>query len=167
MANEALRLIGGGVDALTGGAPGNEVNLREVWRGLKRRKLALFAPVALITLGVFLWVKQQPPLYTAEALLHVQNCDAPVVAIEGLVEDLEADAATIESEIKFLSSPAFIRRVVDKMSLAQDPEFAPWLVEEEAGWFGQTARADQPASLCARGMVGGAGVRLRPARDRS
>ena len=144
MANEALRLIGGGVDALTGGAPGNEVNLREVWRGLKRRKLALFAPVALITLGVFLWVKQQPPLYTAEALLHVQNRDAPVVAIEGLVEDLEADAATIESEIKFLSSPAFIRRVVDKMSLAQDPEFAPWLVEEEAGWFGQTLELINP-----------------------
>ena len=101
MANEALRLIGGGADAPTG-ATGAEVNLREVWRGLKRRKLALLAPVVLITLGVFLWAKQQPPMYTAEALLHVQNRDAPVVAIEGLVEDLAADPATIESEVKFI-----------------------------------------------------------------
>jgi uncharacterized protein involved in exopolysaccharide biosynthesis len=88
MANEASRLIGGGVDALPG-AQRDEVNLREVWRGLRRRKLALLAPMVLITLGVFLGVNQQPPMYTAEVLLHVQNRDAPVLAIEGLVEDLE------------------------------------------------------------------------------
>ena len=40
-------------------------------------------------------------MYTAEALLHVQNRDAPVVAIEGVVEELAADPATIESEVKF------------------------------------------------------------------
>jgi succinoglycan biosynthesis transport protein ExoP len=136
MANEALRLIGSSADAPRR-ATAEEVNLREVWRGLKRRRLALFAPVVLITLGVFLWVKQQPPMYTAETLLHVQNRDAPVVAMEGLVEDLAADPATIESEIKFMNSPAFIRRVVDKLALAQDPEFAPWLNQEEPSWFAQ------------------------------
>jgi exopolysaccharide transport family protein len=135
MANEALRLIGGSADAPTGAAH-DELNLREVWRGLKRRKLALLVPVVLITLGVFLWAKQQTPLYTAQALLSVQNRDAPVVAIEGVVEDLAADPATIESEIEFLSSPAFLRRIVDKLNLTQDPEFAPWLKEEEPGWFG-------------------------------
>ncbi len=143
MANEALRLIGTGADAPPS-ATGEEVNLREVWRGLKRRKLALLAPVLLITLGVFLWVKQQPPMYTAEALLHVQNRDAPVVATEGLVEDLAADPATIESEIKFMGSPAFIRRVVDKLGLAQDPEFAPWLIEQEPSWFDQMVEVLNP-----------------------
>ena len=135
MANEALRLIGGGADA-PAGAAANELNLREVWRGLKRRKLALLAPVVLITLGVFLWAKQQPPMYTAEALLHVEPRDAQVLAIEGVIEELVADPATIESELKLLTSPAFIRRTVQKLNLTQDPEFAPWLVEEEPGWFG-------------------------------
>jgi polysaccharide biosynthesis transport protein len=133
MANEALRLIGGGADA-SAGAAGDELNLREVWRGLKRRRLALLAPMVLITLGVFLWAKQQPPMYTAESLLHVKNREAQVLAIEGVVEELVADPATIESEIQFISSPAFVRRTVDKLNLITDPEFAPWLVEEEPGW---------------------------------
>ncbi len=137
MANEALRLIGSGADVPgPAGTAGDELNLREVWRGLKRRKLILLAPVVLITLGVFFWAKQQPPMYTAESLLHVQNRDAPVVAIQGLVEDLTANDQTIQSEIEFLLAPAFIRRVVEKLNLTQDPEFAPWLIEEEPGWFG-------------------------------
>jgi capsular exopolysaccharide synthesis family protein len=143
MANEALRLIGGGADASTDAA-GAELNLREVWRGLKRRKLALLAPVVLITLGVFLWAKHQPPMYTALALLHVQNRDAPVVAIEGVVEELAADPATIASEVQLLTSPAFIRRVVEKLNLTADPEFAPWLVEEEVGWFGRLLELINP-----------------------
>jgi succinoglycan biosynthesis transport protein ExoP len=143
MANEALRLIGGGADAATGAA-GAELNLREVWRGLKRRKLALLAPVVLITLGVFLWAKQQPPMYTALGLLHVQNRDAPVVAIEGVVEELAADPASIQSEVQLLTSPAFIRRVVDKLNLTQDPEFASWLIKEEAGWFSRLLEVLNP-----------------------
>jgi capsular exopolysaccharide synthesis family protein len=122
-----------------------ELNLREVWRGLKRRKLALLAPVVLITLGVFLWAKQQPPMYTAEALLHVKNRDAPVVAIQGVVEDLAPErAGTIESELELLNSPAFIRRIVDKLNLTQDPEFAPWLIDEEPTWFARLLELINP-----------------------
>jgi polysaccharide biosynthesis transport protein len=143
MANEALRLIGGGADA-PAGAAGDELNLREVWRGLKRRRLALLAPVVLITLGVFLWAKQQQPMYTAQALLHVKPREAQVLAIEGVVEELVADPATIESELEFLHSPAFLRRIVDKLSLMQDPEFAPWLAEEEPGWFGRVVELVNP-----------------------
>ena len=42
-----------------------------------------------------------------------------------------ADPATIESEIEYLASPAFSRRVAEKLNLANDPEFAPWLREGE------------------------------------
>ena len=131
MANEALRLIGSATAAPTDAAS-DELNLREVWRALMRRKLALLTPVALITFGVFFWAKQQPPLYTGEALIHVQTRDAiQVEQVEGVVEDMIADPATIESEIEFLSSPAFSRRVAEKLNLANDPEFAPWLKEGE------------------------------------
>src|SRR5918994_2305794 len=143
MANEALPLIGGGVDA-SAGAAGDELNLREVWRGLKRRKLALLAPMVLITLGVFLWAKQQPPMYTGQALLHVKPREAQVLAIEAVVEELIADPATIESELEFINSPGFIRRTVDKLNLMQDAEFAPWLVEEEPDWFGQLLELINP-----------------------
>ena len=130
MANEALRLIGSTTEA-SSDAASEELNPREVWRALKRRKLALLTPVALITLGVFFWAKQQPPLYTGEALLHVQTRDAQVIQVEGVVEEMIADPATIESEIEFLSSPAFSQRIVEKLGLMSDPEFAPWLKESE------------------------------------
>lgn len=130
MANEALRLIGTSADA--GADPAtDELNLREVWRALMRRKLALLTPVVLIPLAVFLWAKQQPPLYEAEALLHVRDREAQVVQVEGVVEELVADEATIESEIEYLNSPAFSRRVVEKLGLMEDPEFAPWLRNDE------------------------------------
>ena len=130
MANEALRLIGSTTETRPE-ADSDELNLREVWRALMRRKLALLTPVALVTLGVFFWAKQQPPMYTAEALLHVQTRDAQVIEVEGVVEEMIADPATIESEIEYLSSPAFSRRIVEKLELTNDPEFAPWLREGE------------------------------------
>ena len=132
MANEALRLIGGNTESGQG-APAEELNLREVWRTLMRRKLVLLAPMVLIPIAAFFWVGQQTPMYTAEALLHVQNREAQVVEIDGVVEELVADAATIESEIEFMNSPAFVRRTVQQLGLVNDPEFAPWLVPEEPG----------------------------------
>ncbi len=128
MANEALRLIGSTTEARSDAAS-DELNLREVWRALMRRKLALLTPVVLIPLAVFLWAKHQPPMYTAEALLQVHTRDAQVIQIEGVVEEMIADSATIESEIEFLSSPAFSRRIVEKLDLTNDPEFALWLKE--------------------------------------
>ena len=130
MANEALRLIGSTTEA-SSDAASEELNPREVWRALKRRKLALLTPVAIITLGVFFWAKQQTPLYTGEALLHVQTRDAQVIQVEGVVEEMIADPATIESEVEFLSSPAFSQRIVEKLGLMSDPEFAPWLQESK------------------------------------
>ncbi len=126
MANEALRLIGGPSEAGVAGAT-EELNLRELWRALTRRKFLLLATIVVITGGAFAYVSRQTPMYTAEALIHVQNPDSQVVLpkIEGVVHDMVADPATIESEIQLLTSPAFVRRVVDEMNLVQDPEFNP------------------------------------------
>ena len=143
MANEALRLIGGTTETRPEAAS-DEVNLRELWRALMRRKFALLAPVALITLGVFFWAKQQPPMYTAEALLHVKTRDAQVIEVEGVVEEMIADPATIESEIEYLSSPAFSRRIVEKLGLTNDPEFAPWLRESEPDPIGTALQLLNP-----------------------
>lgn len=130
MANEALRLIGGGPDATSGGTS-EELNLREVWRALTRRKLVLIASIAVITGAVFAYVKQQPPMFTAEALMHIQNREAQVIQIDGVVEELIADPATIESEVELMTSPAFIRRTVEKLDLVNDPEFNPRLLVED------------------------------------
>ncbi|MCC2664748.1 MAG: protein tyrosine kinase [Geminicoccaceae bacterium] len=131
MANEALRLVGGSSEAGPAGSS-DELNLRELWRAISRRKLILLATILAITGGAFAYVQQQTPLFTAEALIHVQNRDAQVVEIDGVVEELVADPATIESEIQLLTSRAFLRRNVEELGLVNDPEFNPSLRADAA-----------------------------------
>src|SRR5215207_4508674 len=122
MANEALRLVGGSSETGSAGSS-EELNLRELWRAISRRKLILLATILAITGGAFAYVQQQTPLFTAETLIHIQNRDAQVVEIDGVVEELVADPATIESEIQLLTSRAFLRRNVEELGLVNDPEF--------------------------------------------
>jgi succinoglycan biosynthesis transport protein ExoP len=130
MANEALRLIGGTTNMSAGGG-GEELNLRELWRALMRRKLVLLATVVAITGGTLAYVSQQTPMYTAEVLLHVRAREAQVIQIDGVVEEMIADAATIESEIQLLTSRAFSRRIVEALGLIEDVEFNAALVQDD------------------------------------
>ncbi|MGH6944583.1 MAG: Wzz/FepE/Etk N-terminal domain-containing protein, partial [Geminicoccaceae bacterium] len=134
MANEAMRLIGTSAEV---GSPtaGGELDLRELWRALRRRRLVLLATVLLVTGGAYALVSQQTELYSAGVLIHVKPREAQVVQIPGVVDQMIADPATIESEITLLSSPAFHRRVVEKLGLVQDPEFNAALRKDEEQSF--------------------------------
>ncbi len=129
MANETLRLIGGGQSE----SVDQELNLRELWRALLRRKLVLLGTVVLITGLALFYSLKQTPLYTAEALIHVQNREAQVVELTGVVEELVAEPATIESEIERINSRAFLRRVVEQLGLVGDKEFNAKLSGEDEG----------------------------------
>jgi polysaccharide biosynthesis transport protein len=132
MANEALRLIGASPEASLGGtSAGEELNLRELWRALKRRRLVLLATIVVIVGGAFGYVSRQTPLYSGEALIHIQNRDAKVVKIDAVVDDMSADPATIESEISYLTSRGFLRRNVEELNLVGDPEFNPALLKDK------------------------------------
>ncbi|MGI9492828.1 MAG: GumC family protein [Geminicoccaceae bacterium] len=122
MANEALPRLGN--DA---GAGGDELNLREMWRALMRRKWIFVATVLLVTGCIYIYCKQQTPLYTSTALIQVQGQDTNILALDAVVEDLIADPATIESEIERLNSRAFVRRVVQQLALEKNSEFNPAL----------------------------------------
>ncbi|MGI9504115.1 MAG: GumC family protein, partial [Geminicoccaceae bacterium] len=124
MANETMRLVGAET-----AAEGDELNLREMWQALLRRKLIFIATVLLITGVVYTYCKQQTPLYTSKALIHVQSQDTNILELDDVVEDLIADPATIESEIERLTSRAFMRRVVEQQALDKSAEFNPYLVD--------------------------------------
>jgi succinoglycan biosynthesis transport protein ExoP len=122
MANEALRLIG--TSAGRGAEQrSDELNLRELWRAILRRKFVLLATISVITGATYAYISQQTPLYTAQALIQVTTRDAQVIQVAGVVDELIADPATIQSEIQFLTSPAFLRRMVEQLNLVEDPEF--------------------------------------------
>ncbi|MGI9437297.1 MAG: GumC family protein [Geminicoccaceae bacterium] len=122
MANETMPLVGTGENA-----GGEELNLREMWRALMRRKLVFILTVLLMTGCAYIYSKQQTPLFTSKALIHVQNQSSNILELDQVVEDLVADAATIESEIERLNSRSFMRRVVEQLGLDKSREFNPAL----------------------------------------
>lgn len=122
MANETLPRIGGDL-----GTGGEELNLREIWRALMRRKWIFAATVLFVTGCIYIYCKQQTPHYTSTALIQVQGQNTNILALDEVVEDLIADPATIESEIERLNSRAFMRRVVQQLGLEKNPEFNPAL----------------------------------------
>src|SRR5919109_21054 len=130
MANEALRLIGSSSSAGRGAEQGSdELDLRELWRAVVRRKFVLLATIIVITGATYAYISQQTPLYTAQTLIQLQTRDAPVIQAPGVVEDLVTDPASglragvMESEIQFLTSPGFLSHMVEQLNLVKDPEF--------------------------------------------
>ena len=129
MANETLPILG----AAEGGSGDDELNLREMWRALLRRKLIFIATVLLITGCIYSYSAQQIPLYTTTALIQVQNPETNILELDDVVEDLIADSATIESEIERLTSRAFMRRVAKAEALDKRAEFNPRLGAQDEG----------------------------------
>lgn len=129
MANETLPMLG----AAEGGSGGDELNLREMWRALLRRKFIFIATVLLITGIMYAYSTQQTPLYTTTALIQVQSPETNILELDDVVEDLIADSATIESEIERLTSRAFMRRVVKAEALDKRAEFNPLMGEQDEG----------------------------------
>src|SRR5919109_1822217 len=124
MANEALRLIGSSSSAGRGAEQGSdELDLRELWRAVVRRKFVLLATILVITGGTYAYISQQTPLYMAQTLIQIKTRDAQVIQVPGVVDELVADPATMQGEIQFLLSPAFLRRMVEQLNLVKDPEF--------------------------------------------
>jgi polysaccharide biosynthesis transport protein len=124
MANEALRLIGSSSSAGRGAEQqSDELNLRELWRAVVRRKFVLLATILVITGATYAYISQQTPLFMAQTLIQIKTRDAQVIQVPGVVDELVADPATMQSEIQFLLSPAFQRRMVEQLNLVKDPEF--------------------------------------------
>jgi Mrp family chromosome partitioning ATPase len=99
MANEAFRLI----DSSAGrGAEqrSDELNLRELWRAVVRRKFVLLATILVLTGATYAYISQQTPLFMAQTLIQVQTRDAQVIQVAGVIEELVADAATMQNEMQ-------------------------------------------------------------------
>lgn len=114
-------------DALGSGELSGEIDLRSLFRTLWRRKFLLFGTVFLITGATILIVLQLTPRYTATVLVMIETRGVQVVDLEQVLPALSADFATIESQVEILRSPALAAKVIEKLGLADDPEFNPEL----------------------------------------
>ena len=94
--------------------------------GILRRNLwkIIASTIAALTLAVT-YLAFATPLYTATASLFVDPRTRKIVSEEVVQGGFGSDLALVESQVSILTSDAVLKRVVDKLQLVADPEFAP------------------------------------------
>src|SRR3979409_2691373 len=108
--------------------PQPTVDLREMARILRRRWKAAAAGPLSLTILALIYVLTATTLYTATSTVLVDP--RRTTAIESnqaamSMSNFGTDDATIESETLLIQSIAILQRVVEKLKLAEDPEFVP------------------------------------------
>ncbi|HEY8337198.1 MAG TPA: polysaccharide biosynthesis tyrosine autokinase [Tardiphaga sp.] len=120
------------------------VDLREMTRILRRRwRTVALIPLVLVALAAA-YVTSVDTLYTATSTVLVDPRRANVVETnQAVLSNFGTDDATIESQTLLIQSVAILQRVVDKLKLANDPEFMPrpGLLDPIKGLFGSNSPA--------------------------
>ncbi len=140
---------------------GQGLDLIEIVNVLKRRKMVIFAAIALVMTISASIVFQITPRYTAEAAIILDERKTQVVDVQAVLSGLPFDAAVVRSELEVLKSPALADAVVKKLDLASIAEFNPrlhhrsalapvgdavrWVEGQVASFFGAAAPLPPPA----------------------
>ena len=91
------------------------------------RMIATLVAVTVVGAGVVLAIL--PPKYKAVTVVLVDPRQPRVTASEAVLSGIGADAAAVESQVELIQSSALAKRVIAKLALDQDPEFATPLAD--------------------------------------
>jgi uncharacterized protein involved in exopolysaccharide biosynthesis/Mrp family chromosome partitioning ATPase len=86
-----------------------------------KRSVALVTLAALALAGLYLLLAK--PSYTASATLFLDPRTRKIVSDEVVQGGLGSDLSLVESQLSIIASDSVLKRVVDKLALASDPEF--------------------------------------------
>ena len=100
-----------------------DLDFMSIYRALRKRlRLILTIMFGLTALAV-IGVMQMTPLYTAEALILLDQQKTQVVDVQAVMSGLASDSPTIDSQVEILRSRSIARHVVESLALESDPEF--------------------------------------------
>ncbi len=130
-------------------AGNHDLDLGQLPGVLWRRKWIIVATLVIGLLAARLFIDRLSPVYTASAQLMIAP-EPPVLDVQAVAAALRGDAESTASEVYVLRSRDLALRVVDVLSLVEDPEFNPLLVPPEPAWWtrlfgGDPAAIDAPA----------------------
>ncbi|MCF6445734.1 polysaccharide biosynthesis tyrosine autokinase [Nereida sp. MMG025] len=91
-----------------------------LWRG--KWIIALFMMIAG-ALGVYQAFERSTPLYTASAVVVLENQPNNIVDLETVASGVSGDQASINTEVEVIRSRNLISKLVDELDLMNDPEF--------------------------------------------
>ena len=90
---------------------------------LLRQYLVILLLVLLGGVAGAIFLVVRPPTYTAQAKILIGTQKAEFVQQQSLFADAPLDKAQMESQFQILQSKAILAPVVQKLKLADDPEF--------------------------------------------
>lgn len=91
-----------------------------------RRRLALVGAIAAVSTLIALAVALAlPNRYEGVAIVQIDPRQKTISQIDGVVENLRGDNASVDSEVEVLSSRAVALKVIDILNLRDDAEFRP------------------------------------------
>jgi exopolysaccharide transport family protein len=105
--------------------PSSQMSLVELLRVLRiRRKIIVVTTLAIVVL-VTAVVMQLTPLYTATAVVLLDQRKNSAETTDSALSELPADQSTMQNQVQILTSLKLMDRVVDKLHLEKDPAFGP------------------------------------------
>ncbi len=119
-----------------------DLQLRDILAVLRRRIWLLLAVVAVIVLAGALIILSLPAKFTAATTLMIETREQRVVDIDSVVSGLSGDNATMDTQIRLLTSDELLRTVAVDLNLTEVEEFNRHLnagggiVDTVASWFG-------------------------------
>lgn len=110
--------------------PDDEIDLLALFGTLWRDKwwIALGAFVGLV-LGCLYATQVAVPKYSSSTVLAIQESEPSLIDIQSVVSGVSAESEAINTEIEVIRSRSLMEKVVTDLSLLEDPEFNPTLVE--------------------------------------
>lgn len=123
-----------------GGAPDDDLNLRDLFRMIWRRKLLIFGCIAAITIPAATFVSTVTPRYEAAAYVMIDPRRPQVVKVDDVMSSLPADEGTIEGEMQVIRSRQIALATIAalKLDVAREAEKGGGLF----GWFSATPTGD-------------------------
>ncbi|MCB1528855.1 MAG: AAA family ATPase [Hyphomicrobiaceae bacterium] len=103
---------------------GGTLSVERLLYAVRRRlKLVIIMPVLAAALSTA-YALSLPSRYDASAFVQIDPRQKSISNLQGIMADLQPDAATVESEVEIIRSKLVILKVIDILNLRSDPEFS-------------------------------------------
>ena len=102
--------------------PDDDINLRDLWRIIKKYKWTIFSFFALITITTAVTTLLMRPIYSATALVEVQPDKGGMVKFQNIETETVETLQFLETQSRILKSKTVAESVITKLDLAENPE---------------------------------------------
>lgn len=103
---------------------GGTLSVDRILSAVRRRlKIVIATPIAVAILAS-LFAISLPNRFDASAVVQIDPRKKSISNLEGVLSELKADAATVDSEVEIVASRLIALKVIDVLNLREDAEFS-------------------------------------------